>query len=268
MDGWIKLHRKLIDNPIMKDPELLQLFVYCLLRANHKEKSIFHGNTLIEIGRGEFITGRYEMAEYLEQNPNTLYNRMKKLEKFGFIGLKTNNKFTIVNVHKYDIYQESDEEVSTTDQQQINTDKNGKNDKNVKNNTNKSTAITFPTPEGIKEELWSEYLDLRKKKRSVMTQEAYTRLVAKLQSLANDGEDINKCLQQTNDAGWTGVFPYHGDRNKPRKSGTSDFNREEWILKKTGEIVREKFKDGSYKAIPWPNELKEKHKGDTLWQER
>ena len=39
-NGWIMLYRKLIDNPIFLKPELLQLWVYCLLKANHKENKI------------------------------------------------------------------------------------------------------------------------------------------------------------------------------------------------------------------------------------
>ena len=48
--GWIKLHRKLADNPVvMKDSDYLALWVYLLLQASHAPfPIIFKGENYIE----------------------------------------------------------------------------------------------------------------------------------------------------------------------------------------------------------------------------
>lgn len=143
VQGWVKLHRKLLDNPIMKEPELLQLFMYCLLRANHEPATAFIGKGEEQIvQRGQFITGRFEISKDLNQNPNTTYKRLLKLEKLNFLNIKSNNKNSLVTIVNYDLYQSDNEQSNTksnnkvtTKEQQSNTNKNNKND----NNDNKKT---------------------------------------------------------------------------------------------------------------------------------
>lgn len=137
MDGWIKLHRKLIDNPIMQKPELLQLFIYCLLKANHETQRIIFNGQEIEIKSGQFITGRNAMAKDLKQNPKSTYNRLQILKNIEILDIKTNNKFSLVTVRNYELYQSQEtkkdskkDNQRTTRGQPEDTNKNDKNDKN------------------------------------------------------------------------------------------------------------------------------------------
>jgi hypothetical protein len=137
VEGWIKLHRKLIENPIFLKPELLQLFIYCLLKANHEAQKIIFNGQEIEIKIGQFITGRNAMAKDLKQNPITTYKRLKILENLKILNIKSNNKFSVVTVVNYGLYQSEEikrntkrNNKGTTREQQGNTNKNDKNDKN------------------------------------------------------------------------------------------------------------------------------------------
>ena len=105
MDGWIKLHRKLIENPIFQKEELLQLFIYCLLKANHEpNKIIFNGKEMV-VEKGQFITGREVLAKDLNKKPITTYKRLKILENLQILNIKSNNKFSLVTVVNYGLYQ-------------------------------------------------------------------------------------------------------------------------------------------------------------------
>ncbi|MBW2003040.1 MAG: hypothetical protein JRI72_00285 [Deltaproteobacteria bacterium] len=131
MQGWVKLHRQIIENPIFRKPHMLQLFVYCVLKANHEQGKAFWGKDEITVERGQFVAGRFEIALALNQNPNTTYARLKRLESGGFLNIKSNNKYSLINVVNYELYQ-SDEQKSnskmnkkiTTNEQQNNTNKN------------------------------------------------------------------------------------------------------------------------------------------------
>ena len=138
-NGWIKIHRKLLDNPIILKPDLLQVFIYCLLKANHESNEFIFNNELIKVERGSFITGRIEMSKALKRSESAIYRNLKLLRKFNYISLKSNNKFTILTVIKYNTYQIkeliSEQQVNnkrTTTEQQLDTNKNDKNDKNDK----------------------------------------------------------------------------------------------------------------------------------------
>ena len=160
MEGWIKLYRKLIENPIFLKPELLQLFIYCLLKANHEaQKLIFNGQE-IEIKIGQFITGRNIIAKELKQNPITTYKRLKILENLQILNIKSNNKFSVVTVVNYGLYQSEEikrntkrNNKGTTREQQGNTNKNVKNVKKLKNKDIEYTPLfeiaykNYPRPQ-------------------------------------------------------------------------------------------------------------------------
>lgn len=133
------MHRKILDNPIFLKPDLYQLFSYCLLRANHCEKKILWNGKEETLEKGCFITGRKAIAADLHQNERTTYDRLKFLEKLQMISIKSNNKYSVVKVLNYCVYQGEELDTQqpannqpTTNQQPANTDKNVKNLKNDK----------------------------------------------------------------------------------------------------------------------------------------
>lgn len=143
MSGWIKLHRKTLDSCVFGDADLLKLWVYCLLKASHKEREILVDKQTVKIEPGQFITGRFELeADFNKGTPArkkisgiTLQRWLRKLETMGNLNIKTTTKYTIITVVNWDQYQEVEQQMNnkrTTDEQQVNTNKNVKKGKNVK----------------------------------------------------------------------------------------------------------------------------------------
>jgi hypothetical protein len=138
LPGYIKLYRKLLDNPIMKKPGMLQLWIYCLLKANHEPGRTHFGKDDINVLPGQFVTGRFELSSALGEKPSTIYKRISALQRSGFLNTKSNNKNTLVTVVNWELYQSADRESNnksnnkvTTKEQQSSTNKNDKNDKKI-----------------------------------------------------------------------------------------------------------------------------------------
>ncbi len=135
--GWIKLHRKILDNPISKKPEYAWLWTTILLMANHDEKKFIFNGEEQTLKRGQILTGREKLSEQTGIKQTSIENILKYLEKNGNIGQQKTNKFRLITVNKYNEYQEigqlGDNKV-TTKRQQMDTNKNVKNVKN-KNTT-------------------------------------------------------------------------------------------------------------------------------------
>jgi hypothetical protein len=134
--GYIKLYRKLLENPIMKKAYMLQLWVYCLLRANHEPGRTHFGKDDIDVLPGQFVTGRFEISAALGEKPSTIYKRLNALSNTGFLNIKSNNKNSLITVINWNLYQAAEKESSTTGnnkvttkEQQSSTNKNDKNDK-------------------------------------------------------------------------------------------------------------------------------------------
>lgn len=143
MQGWIKLHRKLLENPIFNDPHLLKLWVYCLLKATHKEHKQIVDKQMVELQPGQFVTGRFILAEEYNKgakpkdivSDRTLWRWLKFLEGCEFLSIKSTTKYSVVTINNWGKYQANVQQMSSecpTNVQQMSTNKNVKN---VNNNT-------------------------------------------------------------------------------------------------------------------------------------
>ncbi|MGN1230556.1 MAG: transcriptional regulator [Anaerotignum sp.] len=144
MDGWIKLYRKIVESPVFDNPELLKIWLWMLIKASHSEHEQLIGLQTVNLAEGQFVFGRNAASIELGMHPSKIYRLIKTLEKSGKIKVKSNNKFSVITVVNWGLYQGSgDAEWTTNEQranssrtpneQQMNTNKNEKNEKNGKN---------------------------------------------------------------------------------------------------------------------------------------
>lgn len=140
-NGWIKLYRKVWDNPVVtKDCESFVVWVYLLTNATHKETDVWFGGNKITLKPGQLITGRKKIALDTGISESKVRRILETFKIDQQISQQTSNKnrlITIVNWDKYQqIDQQNDQQLTnnrpTTDQQPT-TNKNIKNIKNVKN---------------------------------------------------------------------------------------------------------------------------------------
>jgi len=132
MSGWIKIHRKFLEWQWFNKSEAVHLFMYMLLKANHKDGK-WQG---IEVKRGQFISSLGNISNATGISIQTIRTILKKLEKTNEIELKSTSQFTIVTISKYDCYQEQNDDTNkplTNNQQatnkQLTTNKNDKKER-------------------------------------------------------------------------------------------------------------------------------------------
>lgn len=101
MAGWIKLHRKLLDWEWWGDGNTTRLWIYILLKANHKEK-IWKG---IKIEPGTFVTSFAKMAEETGLSLQQTRTAISNMEKSMNITRKATNKYQLVTVCNWAFYQ-------------------------------------------------------------------------------------------------------------------------------------------------------------------
>ena len=133
MSGWVKIHRKFLDWEWFNKSESVHLFLYMLLKANHKDGQ-WQG---INIKRGQFISSLGNISNATGISLQRIRTILKKLEKTNEIELKSTSQYTIVTICKYECYQDENETTNkpiTNNQQTTNkpstTNKNDKKEKN------------------------------------------------------------------------------------------------------------------------------------------
>ncbi|WP_010501367.1 conserved phage C-terminal domain-containing protein [Paenibacillus elgii] len=139
MQGWIKLHRKLLASPFFTDPNYLKLWVLCLLKASYQPTRQLVGNQLIDLEVGQFVTGRHSIEEEFNKgikpskqlSESTLWRMLSRFESEQMLNIKKTTKYSVVTVVNWIQYQDLDSNW-TANEQQLNTNKNVKNYKNLK----------------------------------------------------------------------------------------------------------------------------------------
>jgi len=137
-NGYINIHRKILDNPISKKPHWAWLWVYLLLRANWEEKEIIWNSKKLKLGKGSFVTGRLSLAKETGIPASTIERVLNYLESEHQIEQQKNNKYRVITIVNWDKYQMMDNKKNsqrTTSGQLADTDKNINNIKNIKKHT-------------------------------------------------------------------------------------------------------------------------------------
>lgn len=142
MSGWIKLHRKIQDHWIYQEKRKFsryEAWIDMLMMANHKGNKFLHGNELVEVEKGQFITSEVKLMERWDWGKNKLRLYFDLLEKDGMIIKKSDRKRTTITICNYGLYHDFETEdgpqadQSRTDNGLItDTNKNVKNEKNEK----------------------------------------------------------------------------------------------------------------------------------------
>lgn len=157
-DGYIKLHRSLLEWEWFADAKMLKAWLYILMKANWCERR-WCGRV---IPRGSFVTSREKLAQEIDMSAQNIRTILSRLKHTGEIKVESTNKYTIITVCNYESYQQDDEADQPTDNQQTtNNQPQLKNIKNINNNNTNTTIGTktkFEIPRTIKAENFAEWL--------------------------------------------------------------------------------------------------------------
>jgi hypothetical protein len=129
MEGWVKLHRKILKWEWFQDDKTFRVFLYLLLSANHKDKK-WKG---IDVKRGQIITGRMSIAESVGISERSVRTCLIRLKTTNELTIKTTNKYSLITINKYEEYQINGDANDQQNDQQISqqtTNKRPTNDHN------------------------------------------------------------------------------------------------------------------------------------------
>lgn len=116
MEGWIKIHRKVLNWEWYDDINTKTLFFHLLLTANHQDKK-WRGQI---IKRGQKITSLEHLAKEVGLTIQQIRTSLNKLKSTSEITVKATNKFTLITIEKYSDYQINEKENNKQDNKQEN----------------------------------------------------------------------------------------------------------------------------------------------------
>ncbi len=129
-DGYIKLYRSLLDSQAFQNEGLLKVWIWCLVRANYKERwlpvQVGKGFSEVHLMPGQFLFGRETASKELKMNPSSVRNRIEKLKSMGNLDIKPDSHFSIITVINWDKYQSNEFEEGQAEGQPEDRQRTGK----------------------------------------------------------------------------------------------------------------------------------------------
>lgn len=212
MEGWIKVYRQMLDNPIVcKDSDHIAVWIYLLLNATHTEYDTLFKGKRTTLQKGQLITGTISISKKLKINKDKVQRILKRFEIDKQIEQQTSNKNRLITILNWDKYQIVDKQFDkqviskckTTDKQVI-TNKNIKNIKNEKNVDKYDSVIeiyNFNCPNLPKVQ---KITDKRKTAINKFLKEYTEEQFIEICKIANN----NDFLMGKNDRGWKADFDF------------------------------------------------------------
>ena len=135
--GWIKVFREFSQWEWFHKPEMVQIFIYLLLKAN-SEDAVFEGEI---IPRGSLVTSVKNLSWGTHLTPQVVRTCLERLKSTNEITSKSTNKYTIITLCSYEKYQSSQEEVNKQNNEQTNNQLTINQQTNNKQITNKQQQL-------------------------------------------------------------------------------------------------------------------------------
>lgn len=112
MEGWICLHRRIIDWEWYSDPYVKTVFLHLLLTANHEPKR-WKGKVIYA---GQLITSAQHLADILHIDRKTVFNALRSLQdtnEISVLSRKGRYGYLCITVNNYRVYQSNKVENGT-----------------------------------------------------------------------------------------------------------------------------------------------------------
>ncbi len=213
MNGWIKLHRQVIEHWIYQDAYYFRAWMYFLIRANHSDTSILIGANLVEISKGAFITSLNNIASDCNMSLQKTRTFLKLLEKQAMIKKESTTKLTKITICNYADYQvlQQTNNKPITNQQQTN-NKPATTDKNVleclenENTVKEEIKPVFVFKNeliklGVEKQIVEDWIKVRKLKRAANTQTAFNSIKNQIEK---SKLPANECIKTAVEMSWGG----------------------------------------------------------------
>ena len=136
MEGWIKLHRSIIDSAVFSDADVLKVWIWLLCNVAYDDHDVVYLGKVIPLKKGQIITGRQKLSQQIGMSEGKIYRATNILKSLGNITVKSNNRYSIITVENWLKYQSEMPHVNiniTTGQQQ--TEQQNKQQNNGKSNS-------------------------------------------------------------------------------------------------------------------------------------
>lgn len=158
MNGWIQLHRELMDKAIWHHATdgQFKVLVTLLLSVNYEPKKWLWRGQPFEVQAGQMITSAKSLSDKAKVSEQTVRSALKLFEKLDILTRQSTNQNTLITLTNWEVYQQPNEPAN----KQNNTPTNRQptsDPTTIKEIKNKQITNTPLTPQGGVESVQKKY---------------------------------------------------------------------------------------------------------------
>lgn len=248
-NGWIALHRSLLDWEWYSDANTVRVFLHLLLRANHKPNK-WRG---IEVQTGSLITGRKALAEELKLTERQIRTALTKLKSTNEIAIKATKAYSIITLVNWASYQGKDDKATNKTSNSESIERPTSDQQTTTNNNVTSKQVNNKTPLSANTDYVRQVIELYNE---LVPSMPAVRSISTARTKAVQGRDKHKKLSGELTLGslerWKEFFKYVESRDfLTGREGTWTSCNFDWIVKQEN---FNKIVEGNYQNT---NEIKQ-----------
>ena len=202
MSGWIKLHRKITENPLYFSEQFNRSMAWIdlLLLANHTDNFFFKRGVRVDVKVGQVGYDLDSLAKRWKWSRGKVERFLKMLENDGQIVRQKNNVTTLISIANYKEYQQ-DNKPNDKPSGKPNSKPNGNKQEGEERKEDKYSFLASLLENGFDEQLSKEWMQVRKQLKAVNTETAFNSFMAEVKK---HGGDRNKILRKCVERSWKG----------------------------------------------------------------
>ena len=248
-EGWIKLHRCLLDKAIWNcsTPEQCKLLITILLLANHEPKQwIWEGKQFV-CEAGQFITSINSLAQKTGLTQRQVRTALDKFQVHNFLTSKVSNTGRLITIVNWELYQsnevDSDKQIDKRVTKECQThDKPLTTNKNVRMKECKNKGTKVPYDEAVKiigesdlnsivQESVIQWVTYKYERKDSYTPTGLNTLIKQIQKKVDEiGADaVADVIENSICNSWKGIIWEAKNNSKPKTNdGTNQAYRDMW----------------------------------------
>ena len=202
MSGWIKLHRKITDNPLYFSEQFNRSMAWIdlLLLANHTDNFFFKRGVRVDVKVGQVGYDLDSLAKRWKWSRGKVERFLLMLENDGQIVRQKNNVTTLISIANYKEYQQ-DNKPNDKPSSKPNSKPNENKQEGEERKEDKYSFLAALLENGFDEQLAKEWMQVRKQLKAVNTETAFNSFMSEVKK---HGGDRNKILRKCVERSWKG----------------------------------------------------------------
>jgi DNA-binding transcriptional regulator YhcF (GntR family) len=223
VSGYVRLYRTLFGHPAFRNDAEAMAFAWMVGRASWQAAAVRYKGHRISLKRGQLAISQRDMAEQMDRDKGWVERLWRRLRSEAMIEADVKAGVAVITICNYDEYQPTKEAgkalgkaLDEADARQTQgTEQVSEEVKKISSVSKDTSPRPFDCPVGVSRQVWSDFMENRKRKRLGKTATAWKSFNDDLTRIsAQTGIPPPILIERCTAKGWGAIYDPRDNRNE------------------------------------------------------